>query len=52
MTPGVKVEYIAIVEPTALAPLDQADASTVVAIAARVGRTRLIDNIILGEGVG
>jgi pantoate--beta-alanine ligase len=51
MTPGVKVEYIAVVEPTALAPVDQADASTVVAIAARVGHTRLIDNIILGEGV-
>ncbi len=52
MTPGVNVEYIAIVEPTALAPVDQADGSTVVAMAARVGRTRLIDNIILGEGVG
>jgi len=52
MTPGVEVEYIAIVDPTALAPVDQADASTVVAIAARVGRTRLIDNIILEEGVG
>jgi pantoate--beta-alanine ligase len=51
-TPGVNVEYIAIVEPTALAPVDQADGSTVVAMAARVGRTRLIDNIILGEGVG
>jgi pantoate--beta-alanine ligase len=52
MTPEVQVEYIAVVEPTALAPVDQVDASTVVAIAARVGRTRLIDNIILGEGVG
>jgi pantoate--beta-alanine ligase len=51
MTPGVLVEYIAIVEPTALVPVDQADASTVVAMAARVGHTRLIDNIILGEGV-
>jgi pantoate--beta-alanine ligase len=51
MTPGVAVEYIAVVEPTALAPVFQADASTVVAIAARIGHTRLIDNIILGEGV-
>jgi pantoate--beta-alanine ligase len=52
MFPRVRVEYIAVAEPTALAPVDQADASTVVALAARVGRTRLIDNIILGEGVG
>jgi pantothenate synthetase len=52
MTPRVMVEYIAIVEPIALAPVDKADASTVVAIAARVGHTRLIDNIIMGEGVG
>jgi pantothenate synthetase len=28
------------------------DAETVVAVAARVGRTRLIDNIVLGEGLG
>jgi pantoate--beta-alanine ligase len=52
MSPAVRVEYIAVAEPTALAPVDQADAGTIVAIAARLGRTRLIDNIILGEGVG
>jgi pantothenate synthetase len=28
------------------------DAGTVLALAARLGRTRLIDNIILGEGLG
>jgi pantoate--beta-alanine ligase len=52
MSPAVRVEYIAVAEPIALAPVDQADAGTIVAIAARLGRTRLIDNIILGEGVG
>jgi pantoate--beta-alanine ligase len=52
MSPGLRVEYIAFAEPTALAPVDQADAGTIVAIAARLGRTRLIDNIVLGEGVG
>ena len=52
MSPGARVEYIAFAEPTALAPVDQADAGTIVALAARLGRTRLIDNIILGEGVG
>jgi pantothenate synthetase len=30
----------------------RATASTVVVVAARVGRTRLLDNVVLGEGVG
>jgi pantoate--beta-alanine ligase len=50
--PGVAVEYIAIVEPETLAPVAIADSQTVVAVAARVGGTRLIDNIDLGKGLG
>jgi pantoate--beta-alanine ligase len=50
--PTVTVEYLAIVEPRTLTPVDTVDASTVLALAARVGRTRVIDNIILGEGLG
>jgi pantoate--beta-alanine ligase len=50
--PEVTVEYIAVAEPQALAPVVTVDAGTVVAIAARVGGTRLIDNITLGEGTG
>ena len=50
--PQVVVEYIAVVEPEELAPVDTADNTTVVAIAARVGGTRLIDNIVLAEGIG
>jgi pantoate--beta-alanine ligase len=49
--PAVAVDYVAIAEPVALAPVDRVDQHTVVAIAARVGRTRLIDNIILGQGL-
>ena len=49
--PAVSVEYIAVAEPEALAPVAIVDAGTVVAIAARVGGTRLIDNIQLGEGI-
>ncbi len=49
--PDVQVEYIAVAEPEALAPASVAQANTVVALAARVGLTRLIDNIVLGEGV-
>jgi pantothenate synthetase len=48
----VAVEYISIAEPEGLAPVDTADERTVVAIAARIGGTRLIDNIILAEGTG
>ena len=47
----VQVEYIAVAEPDALAPVAEAEATTIVALAARVGLTRLIDNIVLGEGV-
>jgi pantoate--beta-alanine ligase len=50
--PKVSVEYIAVAEPVALAPVDTVNDATVVAIAARVGGTRLIDNITLGEGIG
>jgi pantoate--beta-alanine ligase len=49
--PEVAVEYIAIAEPAALTPVETATADTVVALAARVGGTRLIDNIILGTGL-
>jgi pantoate--beta-alanine ligase len=48
---SVVVEYVAVVEPLRLEPVETADADTVVALAARLGRTRLIDNIILGEGL-
>ena len=49
--PTVAVEYISIADPETLAPLDRVDERTVVAIAARIGGTRLIDNIKLGEGI-
>jgi pantoate--beta-alanine ligase len=42
-----EVDYIAIADPDTLEPLAQAAGGAVVALAARVGRTRLIDNVIL-----
>jgi pantoate--beta-alanine ligase len=51
MHPALAVEYIAVAEPAGLEPVAEADADTVVAIAGRVGRTRLLDNIVLGEGL-
>jgi len=46
--PGVEVDYVALVEPEGFEPAKQAEAGQVLAVAARVGRTRLIDNVILG----
>jgi pantoate--beta-alanine ligase len=46
--PGVTVDYIAIVHPETLTPVKRAEHGTVVAVAARAGRTRLLDNLILG----
>jgi pantoate--beta-alanine ligase len=45
--PMVEVEYIAIVAGDTLAPVDQAGPGTLLAVAARVGKTRLIDNVLL-----
>jgi pantoate--beta-alanine ligase len=49
-TPGVVPEYVALVGED-LQPVSRVDARTIVAIAANVGRARLIDNVVLGEGV-
>jgi pantoate--beta-alanine ligase len=45
--PGVEAEYVALVEPDGFGPVQRAEAGHVLAVAARVGRTRLIDNVIL-----
>ncbi len=49
--PDIAVEYIALVHPETMQPVEIVDRATVVAVAARVGATRLIDNIVLGQGV-
>jgi pantoate--beta-alanine ligase len=45
---GVEPEYVELVDPDTLEPLMEARAGAVLAVAARVGETRLIDNVILG----
>jgi pantoate--beta-alanine ligase len=52
MFPELRLEYLAVVEPRTLSTVTMAEADTIVALAARVGRTRLIDNIVLSEGLG
>jgi pantoate--beta-alanine ligase len=51
MYPAVRPEYIAVVEPDDLAPVETAATGCLLLMAARVGATRLIDNIIFGEGL-
>ena len=48
MFPGVTVDYIAIADPDRMAPVELATGGTIVAVAGRVGGTRLLDNHILG----
>ncbi|HXW96050.1 MAG TPA: pantoate--beta-alanine ligase [Gemmatimonadales bacterium] len=48
MFSGVTVDYIAVVEPDYLTPVNTAATGTIIAVAARVGSTRLLDNLILG----
>ena len=44
---GVRVDYVEIVHPDTLAPVERADAGSVMLVAAHVGATRLIDNVRL-----
>ena len=45
--PGVEPGYAEVVDPLTLEPVTQAAPGTVLLVAARVGRTRLIDNAVL-----
>lgn len=44
---GVQPEYLELVDPETLAPCEQLTHDALLAIAARVGETRLIDNVLL-----
>lgn len=46
--PQVALEYLAVIDPQTLEPATVAEAGSIVAVAARIGTTRLIDNVILG----
>ena len=47
---GIEPEYLEIVHPQTLAPLARVEQPALVAVAARVGATRLIDNVIAIPG--
>ena len=44
---GVDPEYLAVVDPDSFAPVQTVDGRVLVAVAARIGATRLIDNTIV-----
>ena len=45
--PAIAVDYVAIVERDSFRPLRRISGPAVAAVAARVGGTRLIDNVVL-----
>jgi pantoate--beta-alanine ligase len=49
--PEVRVDYLAIVDANTLLPVERADSGTLVAVAAYVGKTRLIDNFLVGRAL-
>jgi pantoate--beta-alanine ligase len=49
---GVEPEYLALVSPETLAPVATLDGDVLVAVAARVGGTRLIDNTLIHANGG
>jgi pantoate--beta-alanine ligase len=44
---GVEPEYLALVDPDSFKPVQTVDGRVLVAVAARIGATRLIDNIVI-----
>lgn len=48
---GVQLEYVSVADPLTLAELDAPAAAAVISLAARVGKARLIDNVLLGTDV-
>ncbi len=49
--PGVIPEYCALVDEN-VQPVTRVTAHAIGVVAARVGKTRLLDNVVLGEGIG
>lgn len=48
-SPGTAIDYIALVDPSTLAEVDAIQGAARLALAMRVGRTRLIDNFLIEE---
>ncbi|MBE7159185.1 MAG: pantoate--beta-alanine ligase, partial [Rhodospirillales bacterium] len=46
-SPAIRVDYVALVDPVTLLPLTSVQQRALLAIAAWIGNTRLIDNVLL-----
>jgi pantoate--beta-alanine ligase len=47
--PGARVQYLSVADPRTLEPLSRVRGRALVAVALWLGRTRLIDNILIGD---
>ena len=47
-SPAAAVDYVSLADPESLQELDQAAETALASLAVRFGRTRLIDNLLLG----
>ena len=50
-TSGVALEYVSVADPITLDELERPAPHVVISLAARVGKSRLIDNVLLGMDV-
>ena len=48
-TPGSRIDYVSVADTETLAELDLIERPVLISLAVRIGKTRLIDNIVLGE---
>ena len=49
---GAVIDYVQVIDSTTLNPVSEANQGTLIAVAARIGGTRLIDNLIMRDGAG
>jgi pantoate--beta-alanine ligase len=45
--PGISIDYVEVADPETLAPLSEMKGAAVIVVAVRLGRTRLIDNLLI-----
>ena len=50
-SPLIEIEYVEAVDPDRMAPVAVLGHDTILAVAVRLGKARLIDNIVLGQGL-
>jgi pantoate--beta-alanine ligase len=50
--PGARIQYLSVVDPDTLAPLSLVRGKALVAAAVYIGRTRLIDNLLISKSAG